>query len=221
MGEPLTILLFGASGAAGGSVLRVCLAANDVREVRTLVRKPLGMDHPKLKETVHKDFEDYGAVASVFEGVDACLFCLGVSATQVDGEAAYRKITYDYAVAAAKTLKDKSPDAAMIFISGASTKEKSMWMWARVKAETEKALKEIVGATSFRPAAIDGEATQSKHGWVSALKPLMKVLKPFRSMYISGNDLGTAMLQAGREKMRGRILENTEIRDLADSVAAR
>jgi uncharacterized protein YbjT (DUF2867 family) len=144
---------------------------------------------------------------------------LGVSATQVDGEAAYRKITYDYAVAAAKMLKDKSPDAAMVFISGASTNEKSWWMWARVKAETEKALAEIIGATSFRPAAIDGEATQSKHGWVSALKPLMKVLKPFRSMYISGHDLGIAMLQAGREKMRGRILENTEIRDLADGVA--
>jgi uncharacterized protein YbjT (DUF2867 family) len=174
------------------------------------------MDHPKLKETVHGDFESYGGVASVFEGVDACLFCLGVSATQVDGEAAYRKITYDYAAAAAKMLKDKSPDATMVFISGAGTKEKSMWMWARVKAETESALREIAGATSFRPAAIDGEATQSKHGWVSAMKPLMKVLKPFRSMYVSGHDLGTAMLQAARQKMRGRILENTEIRDLAD-----
>ena len=215
----LTILLFGASGAAGGSVLRVCLAAEDVGEVRTLVRKPLGLEDPKLRETVHWDFEDYAGVASVFEGVDACLFCLGVSATQVDGEAAYRKITYDYAVAAAKMLKEKSPEATMVFISGAGTKEKSMWMWARVKAATEKALTEIVGATSFRPAAIDGEATQSKHGWVSAMKPLMKVLKPFRSMYISGDDLGTAMLRAAREKMRGRILENTEIRDLADGVA--
>lgn len=219
MPEPLTILLFGASGAAGGSVLRVCLAADDVREVRTVVRKPLGLDDPKLKEHLHGDFEDYAAVASAFEGVDACLFCLGVSATQVSGEPEYRKITHDYALAAARMLKAKSPEATFHFISGSGTGARSMWMWARVKAETENDLRELIGATSYRPAAIDGESTQSKHGWVSALKPAFKLLKPFRSMYVSGRDLGTAMLQSARERMRGKTLENTEIRDIADRVA--
>ena len=35
----MKILVFGATGSAGGSVLRVCLAAPDVEEVRAIVRR--------------------------------------------------------------------------------------------------------------------------------------------------------------------------------------
>ena len=41
----MTILILGASGSAGGSVLRVCLAAPQVTEVRAIVRRPLGLLH--------------------------------------------------------------------------------------------------------------------------------------------------------------------------------
>ncbi|MGD9904581.1 MAG: hypothetical protein AB7U83_14040 [Vicinamibacterales bacterium] len=37
----MTILLFGATGSAGGSVLRACLAAPEVSEVRAPVRREI------------------------------------------------------------------------------------------------------------------------------------------------------------------------------------
>jgi hypothetical protein len=46
----------------------------------------------KLRTFVHKDFVNYATVEEAFRGVDACLFCLGVPATQVSKEDC-RKLT--------------------------------------------------------------------------------------------------------------------------------
>ena len=48
---------------------------------------------------------------------------------------------------------------------------------------------------------------------------LARLFAPFRSMYISGDDLARAMLQATKENLRGVVLENREMRDLADRYA--
>ena len=135
----MKIVVLGATGSAGGSVLRVCLAASHVTEVRAIVRRPLDLSHPKLREFTHGNFEDFTAAAEAFAGLDACFYCLGKSVRQVSGEAEYRTITHDYALAAARALRQQSPAAAFHFISGAGTALDSRFMWARVKAETERA----------------------------------------------------------------------------------
>ena len=85
----MTVLVFGATGSAGGSVLRVCLASPAVTEVRTIVRRPTGLTAARLREVVHGDYLDFSAIASAFQDVDACFYCLGISVMQVSGEAEY------------------------------------------------------------------------------------------------------------------------------------
>lgn len=213
---PMKILLFGATGSAGGSVLRACLADPDVEEVRAIVRRPLSLEHEKLRVFVHGSFENYAAVKAAFAGVDACLYCLGISATQVSGQEEYRRITYGFAVAAAGMLREQSRGAAFHFISGQGTSLTSRFMWARVKAETERELMHLVDAVCWRPAAIDGAPSDNAPRVYKVLQPLFRLLKPFRSLYISGEDLGRAMLRATAEGMRGRIIENAEIRAIAE-----
>ena len=58
----MTILVFGATGSAGGSVLRACLASPEVTEVRAIVRRPTGLTHPRLREVVHADYLDFSAI---------------------------------------------------------------------------------------------------------------------------------------------------------------
>ena len=149
--------------------------------------------------------------------MDTCLYCLGVSVSQVPKEDDYRRITRDCAVAAAHLLKARSPKASFQFISGASTSADSRWMWARVKAEAEHDLMEVIDANCYRPDAIDGETSESQaKTWYAPLKPLFKVFAPFRSLYISGADLGKGMLAGARTGLKRTILENAQIRDLAD-----
>lgn len=214
----MKVLVFGATGTAGSGALQACLSASAVEEVRTLTRRPLAFAHDKLRVFVHRDYLDYAAVAEAFTGVAACLFCLGISATQVSGEAEYRRITHDFAVAAAEALKLHSPAAVFHFISGRSTHLDSRFMWARVKAETERDLMALTGAVCWRPAYIKGESAAvgpQRPKLIQALRPLFRLLKPFRSMYVESQDIGWAMLQATVENVRGRVIENAEIREMA------
>jgi hypothetical protein len=212
----MTILMFGASGSAGGSVLRVCLAAPQVTEVRAIVRRPLGLSHPRLRELTHGDYENYSAVADAFAGVGACFYCLGKSVRQTSGEAEYRTITYDYALAAARTLRRQSPDAVFHFVSGAGAALDSRFMWARVKAETERDLLAQFGAVCYRPGSIDGMPSASEPLGYKMFRPAARVLlRPFRRLYVTGDDIGLAMLQAGADHLRGQVIPNAAIRDMA------
>lgn len=211
----MKILLFGATGSAGAAVLDACLAASIVDEVRVITRRTLMNTSPKLRTFVHKDFLDYATVEEAFRSVDACLFCLGISATQVSQEE-YRTITYSYTLAAANMLKAKSPGAAFHYISGQGTNAGSRMFWARVKAQTENHLIELVDANCWRPAFIDAKPSPSLPKLYSLIQPLGRLLlKPFPNLYIQGQDIGRAMLQATVEKLRRRIIENAEIRQIA------
>jgi uncharacterized protein YbjT (DUF2867 family) len=208
----MKILLFGATGSAGGSVLEACLATPRVDVVRAITRRPLKRDHSKLRVFVHSDFIDYTSVRDAFVNIDACLFCLGVSSTQVRGEQ-YRRITHDYTMAAARMVKQWSPAAAFHYITGKGTQIDSRLTWARVKGQTEKELIDVIHAVCWRPAFIDGADTGPR--LFRAVRPVLRLLKPFKSLYVSGEDLGHAMLQSTIEDMRSEIIENEQIRELA------
>lgn len=211
-----TILIFGATGSAGGSVLRVALADPAVAEVRAIVRRPPAIAHAKLRLVMHDDYRDFTAVADAFHAVDACFYCLGKSVRQVSGEAEYRTITYDFAVAAAAMVQAGSPGAAFHYISGQGTSLTSRFMWARVKAEAERDLMVRCGAVCWRPASIDGVPSASEPLGYKVLRPVARVLlRPFPAWYVTGEDIGIAMLEATRRGIRNRVFENREIRTLA------
>jgi uncharacterized protein YbjT (DUF2867 family) len=211
----MKIIIFGATGLAGGSVLKACLAAPVVEEVRVITRRPVSLKHKKLSEFIHDDFLNYSGVNAAFAGIDACLFCLGISVMQVSGGDEYRRITHDFALASAQELKKISPKAVFQYISGQGTRLESQFMWTRVKAQTELDLQAVMNTVCWRPAFIDGVASSGTPKLFKVLQPALKLLKPFHSLYVEGADLGRAMIQATSENIRGRVIENREIREIA------
>ena len=152
-----------------------------------------------------------------FAVIDACLYCLGISATQVKSDDEYRRITHDFALAAARALRLGSPRAAFHFLSGRGASLTGRYLWARVKAETERDLLAEFDAVCWRPAAIDGEPSASEPRLFKIMRPILRVtLRPFRSLHVKGEDLGRGMLQAVQVDLRARVNETAEIRDLAD-----
>lgn len=210
----MKILLFGATGSVGNSALDACLAASIVDEVRVITRRPLMNTNSKLRTFVHHDFLNYATVQEAFRSIDACLFCLGVSSTQVSKDD-YRKITYSYTLAAANMFKAQCLGAAFHFISGKGTSPNSRFLWARIKAQTEHDLIELVDADCWRPAFIDAKPSPSLAKIYALFYPLGRLFKPFPGFYVHGHDLARAMLQASVEKLRRRIIENPEIRQIA------
>ncbi len=156
----------------------MCLAHPAVEEVRAITRRPLTLTHAKLTVVIHNNYQDYASVAAAMRGVDACLYCLGISVSQVSGEPEYRKITRDFAVAAAGTLVAQSPLATFHFLSGRGASVDSRFMRARVKGETERELMDLVEAVCWRPAGIDGMPSASEPLKYRLLRPLLRVFRP-------------------------------------------
>jgi hypothetical protein len=82
-------------------------------------------------------------------------------------------------------------------------------MWARVKAEAERELMSRFDAVCWRPASSEPRA----YKW---FRPMARLaLRPFASLYVTGEDLGRAMLVATKQALRNRIIENAVIREMA------
>ena len=133
----MKVILFGATGMVGQSVLRECLLDDGVEGVLAIGRSSTGLTHPKLRELVRKDLFDFATAGTDLRGYDACFFCLGVSSAGMS-EADYTRVTFDLTLGWAKALARINPAMTFLYVSGAGTGGKAMW--ARVKGRTEEAL---------------------------------------------------------------------------------
>lgn len=201
----MRILLFGATGMVGKAVLLEALDDSAVNAVVSVVRKPSGVTHAKLSEIIHKDFADFGAVD--FSGVDACLFCLGVSSVGMS-EADYSRVTRDFHLAAARRVKEQSPDAVFAVVTGEGTDKDSTTMWSRVKGQMEQEIFAMFGAGgfAFRPGYIHPErGVEPTAVWLRRLLPVVSALMPlFRPLMkdkmTTSSTLGRAMVRVAKEQ---------------------
>ena len=120
-------------------------------------------------------------------------------------------------MAAVRQLVTSSPAAVMHYVSGQGAGRDSRFMWARVKAETERDLAQVTATVSWRPGFIDGGASATGPRLYRALRPAFRLLRGARSLYVTSEDIGRAMLEATVEGRRDGVVENRQIRDLADA----
>ena len=221
----MKVILFGASGMVGQGVLRECLLDQNVEGVLAVGRSPVSQQHKKLDELVRSDVTDLAAVEDRLRGYDACFFCLGVSSAGMK-EADYRRVTYDLTLAVAQTLARLNPGMTFIYVSGTGTDstEKGRVMWARVKGETENALRRLPfkAAYMFRPGII-----QPLHGIKSKTRiyrilyavsgPLLTLIRKLRPRWVTTTEqVGRAMIRVGMRGAPRFALENQDINGLAE-----
>lgn len=211
----MKVVLFGATGMVGQGVLRECLLDPEVESVVAVGRSATGVTHSKLREEKLADLETLDLT-----GFDACFFCLGVTSRGMS-EDAYRAVTYDLTLAAARAMPD---EATFVYVSGvgADSSERGRVMWARVRGETENALLALPLRTYIlRPGYI-----QPRHGarsktplyrvflrFSALLYPLARVLVP---KHVSSTDqIGRAMLTLARDGAPEKILTSRQFNALS------
>ena len=221
----MKVVLFGATGMVGQGVLRECLVDSGVEQVLSIGRARTGQNASKLREIVHENFLDFSALARDLTGYDACFFCLGISSAGMR-EDAYRRITYDFTLAAAHTLARASPGMTFIYVSGTGTDstERGRVMWARVKGATENALRTLGfrAAYAFRPGYIQPmHGITSRTGWYRAMyaviAPLYPLLKAMAPRYVTTTEaMGRAMINVAMDGWPKPILESPDINAAAE-----
>jgi hypothetical protein len=211
----MKVILFGATGMVGKSVLRQCLLDPQVESILSIGRAATGVSHPKLRDLVRPDLFAFDAEPSELVGYGACFFCLGISSVGVS-EADYTRLTYDLTLGWARALARANPDMRFLYVSGMGTGGKSMW--AQVKGRTENDLLALLpNAIMIRLGALrpmHGE--QSKAPGLGVLLKLASPLWPLAQRFwpdsvTTSEELGRAMLRAARGDATKRVLESRDL----------
>jgi uncharacterized protein YbjT (DUF2867 family) len=213
------VLIFGATGMVGDGVLHECLNDRRVTSVLSVGRSPLGLTHAKLRESRRTDFYNFDDLEPELRSIDACFFCLGVSAAGMS-ETAYRRQTFDLTLAAARVLAAVRPGACFCYVSGEGTdsSERGRVMWARVKGATENALLQLPLTTYlFRPGFIRPRPgvhskTRLYRAIYAVAAPLYPLLKRVAPNYVTTvENVGRAMIAVATGGFPTRVLGSKEI----------
>lgn len=203
----------------GAEVLRQAIADNYILEITAITRKPIDIQHPKIKTVIHQDFLDYSSLSEVFKKHDACIWCLGISQSQVSKEE-YNIITYHYTIEAAKAMLHANPAITFLFLSGmgADSTEKSKTIFARVKGKTENALQKLGFKKLYivRPGGIKPVHKNKNTALTNKLMipffPLLELIIP--SMMITSVELAKTMLYIAKNDSDLKLMENKDLKNL-------
>lgn len=210
----MRLILTGATGFAGGEILRQALLDPVITGVTVLTRRRLGISNDKLDEIILSDFTDYSALD--LAGHDACIWALGVSQAAVNEEQ-YIAITYDYALSGAKAMLATNASLRFCFLSGRGTDrdEQARSLFGKIKGRTEKHLAELIpDMVSFRPAYIrPTKATGPRKDFARFLAPVGTVMGwVSEDLAVDCDKLAAVMLDVAKHGSPQPILDNRAIR---------
>ena len=199
MSQTKNIIITGASGMVGKSVLLEAIDDERIASILLIGRSSLGMNNPKIKEILLNDFTKIYEHTKALFGYDALIHCMGVSAMGLSEEE-YSRLTFDTTKALADTFYSVNPDGVMNYVSGEGTHANSSMMWSRVKSKAEEYVlnKGFSDAYAFRPGTILPErGIKSRTSLYNTLYLVFRPLFPlFRMMnsVTSTSRIGKALI---------------------------
>ena len=212
----MRILVTGATGMIGSSVLQTYLRVAECTEIIVLTRRPTGVDDPKVTEVIIDDFLHLELDMGLLQKIDVVQYCLGAYTGTVPADL-FRQINVDYPRVLAETLMNHNESIRFCLLSGqgADRTENSRIQFAKDKGAIENILSSMDGVSlhSFRPGYIYPVVPRREPNFTYKLSRwLYPVLKRMGSKYsIPSTDLANAMVQVGIHGHSLEVLENQDI----------
>ncbi|MEC0133742.1 MULTISPECIES: oxidoreductase [Paenibacillus] len=209
-------LVLGATGLVGKAVTEELLNREGWGEVRVLVRTPLALEHPKLKQIV-VDWENLAEYSDSFEGVHSIFCCLGTTIKKAGSQEQFERVDLDYPLAAATIARDHGVKQFLV-VSSMGADAKSRNFYSRTKGRAEEALSKIgfQGLHLFRPSLLLGHREEFRLGERVAAR-LMKALefvmvgKAAKYRAIPGVTVARAMVNIASADTHGLHIYTNEV----------
>jgi uncharacterized protein YbjT (DUF2867 family) len=209
-------LVLGATGLVGKAVTEELLNREGWGEVRVLVRTPLALEHPKLKQIV-VDWESLAEYSDSFEGVHSIFCCLGTTIKKAGSQEKFERVDLDYPLAAAAIARDHGVKQFLV-VSSMGADAKSRNFYSRTKGRAEEALSKIgfQGLHLFRPSLLLGHREEFRLGERVAAR-LMKALefvmvgKAAKYRAIPGVTVARAMVNIASADTHGSHIYTNEV----------
>lgn len=152
--------LIGATGLVGKHILLKLLKLDEFKEVQIFVRRPTGITHPKLRETV-VDFEDDSWKKNI--NGEVLFSALGTTIKKAGSKAAQYRVDYDYQF---KTAQEAARNGIRTFIlvSSVGANPKSLFFYLRMKGELEEKISKLpfTSITILRPGPLLGKRDEER-----------------------------------------------------------
>ena len=133
-------LVIGATGAVGKDLVGQLLKDDAFERVTAFVRRPLGIEDPKL--TAHViDFDHPEQWKYLLQG-DVLFSCLGTTIKAAGSQANQWKVDYTYQYETAKAARENGVDTYAL-VSSVGATPKSKIFYTRMKGELEEAVKQL------------------------------------------------------------------------------
>lgn len=192
-------LIIGASGLVGSNLLQLLLNDDHISTVRSLVRKPSGIKHPKLDEMV-MDFNNLQTFEQNIGSGDFIFSCIGTTMKKVNGDKVlYRTIDFDIPVNAAR-FGIKAGYKKFLLVSAHLANAKSKIFYSRLKGETDEIIATFPFSSIhiFRPSFLIGKRKEQRWLEMSFGRLMQKFSFLFPSAYkpIPADKVAFAMLHA-------------------------
>lgn len=185
----MKIVLWGSTGLIGNACLQRLLADSRVTCVVAPTRRPLDIKDAKLTNPV-LDFECLDTLKADLSGADASICCLGTTIKKAGSQDAFRKVDFEYNLAAAQQCK-LAGVKHWLQVSAIGASSRSPVFYSRVKGELESALKALrfPGLSIFHPSMLMGDREESRPLEELSIKVtrvinplLLGPLKPYRGI---------------------------------------
>ena len=216
------VLITGATGMVGKSVLLECIRDNRVKNIYLVNRVPVNIKSPKIIEFIVDDFLKVGDLKRKIKNCDACFHCMGITSFGQNSNY-YYKVTYEMTKSLADLVYDINPNSIMTYVSGegTSTKENSIIDWANVKGKTENYIlkRGFKDAYMFRLGLLIPEngikaKTKLYNLFYTIMTPFYPLMKLIPSITTSSK-LGLAMINCVYFPENDKYLNNRKINNLS------
>ena len=156
-----TAIVLGATGLIGKKVTEHLLKNDSYSTVIILVRKPLNINHPKLKQHIF----NYDAIDNTLLKGDDLFCCLGTTIKTAGSKEAFRKVDLDYVVNVAKASKGNGINHFAV-VSAMGANKNSTVFYNQIKGEMEESIKAIGFNSTYiiRPSLLLGDRKEFRFG---------------------------------------------------------
>ena len=200
-------IVIGATGLVGRALTDQLAAANHVKEIITLTRRPA--QHPSIKVRNHVvDFEQLEKYADLFKA-DLLFSCLGTTRKQAGSISAQRRVDLDYQYKSAQLAADRGVGHYLL-VSAPSVNRSSSNPYLNMKGELEEKVKTLPfkRVSIFQPSLLLGPREDIRIGetlatWIFPSLCQLPGLRRYRP--ITGHQVADKMIRVSQQT--GQTLE--------------
>jgi len=205
-------IVFGSSGLVGLALLEQLLNDDRYKTVKILVRKSIGIKHPKLDELII-DFNKFEDFRDQVTG-DDLFCCLGTTLHNAGSAEAFRKVDFEW-VRCCAVYGCENGIKNFIVVSSVGANANSKNLYLRTKGEMEKAIAifKFQKLVILRPSILLGDRKTFRLGEVIGkfLVLLFSFLIPKRYKGVAASVVAATMVNASNHATFEGVIENEQI----------